>query len=81
MTRHTAPTFNYAVAALMIGLTAATSRASAQAAASETLQSVVITAEKRLTTLDKTPEAVSAVSGNRLAEMGASGLDKAPSFV
>lgn len=75
MTRHTAPTFNYAVAALMIGLTAATSRASAQAAASDTLQSVVITAEKRLTTLDKTPEAVSAVSGNRLAEMGASGLE------
>jgi iron complex outermembrane receptor protein len=74
MTRHTAPTLNYAVAALMVGLTAAASRASAQTPAPEALQSVVITAEKRLTTLDKTPEAVSAVSGLRLAEMGASGL-------
>ena len=74
MTRTTAPILNYAVAALMAGMAAASQNARAQAADATSLQSVVITAEKRLTTLDKTPEAVSAISGSRLAELGASGV-------
>lgn len=75
MTRTTAPILNYAVAALMAGMAAASQNARAQAADATSLQSVVITAEKRLTTLDKTPEAVSAISGSRLAELGASGIE------
>jgi len=75
MTRTTAPTLNYAVAALMVGMAAATPQVGAQTTAPDALQSVVISAEKRLTTLDKTPEAVSAISGSRLAELGAAGLE------
>lgn len=67
---------NYAVAALATGLSLAVPNAFAQTAdTSAGLEGVTITAEKRLTVLDKTPDAISAISGSRLAEMGASGLE------
>lgn len=75
MTRHTTPKLNDAVSALMLGLAAAAPPAGAQTAEGGALQSIVISAEKRLTTLDKTPEAVSAISGSRLTEMGANGIE------
>ena len=59
--------------ALVISLTATHSGAQTAAPATA-LAPVVITAEKRLTMLDKTPDAVSVISGPRLAEMGASGF-------
>lgn len=75
MKRQTTPKLNYAVAALMAGLSVAAPHAVAQTAEpSVGLERVTITAEKRLTVLDKTPEAISAISGSQLADMGASGL-------
>jgi outer membrane receptor protein involved in Fe transport len=68
--------FNYALAALATGMSLAAPHAFAQTAdATAGLESVTITSEKRLTVLDKTPDAISAISGSRLAEMGASGLE------
>lgn len=73
MTRHPTHALNPVVAALL--LVTAASPSGAQTSDGSTLQTVVVSAEKRLTTLDKTPEAVSAISGNRLAEMGAGGIE------
>jgi outer membrane receptor protein involved in Fe transport len=54
----------------------------AQAAApADTITRVEITAEKRLTTLDTTPAAVTALSGQRLAEQGVAGLADAVALV
>jgi outer membrane receptor protein involved in Fe transport len=67
---------NYALAALATGMSLAAPHAFAQTAdATAGLERVTITSEKRLTVLDKTPDAISAISGSRLAEMGASGLE------
>ncbi|NBT91465.1 MAG: hypothetical protein EBT37_02150 [Betaproteobacteria bacterium] len=67
---------NYALAALATGMSMAAPHAYAQTAdATAGLERVTITSEKRLTVLDKTPDAISAISGSRLAEMGASGLE------
>lgn len=66
---------NYALAALATGMSLAAPHAFAQTAdATASLERVTITSEKRLTVLDKTPDAISAISGSRLAEMGAAGL-------
>jgi iron complex outermembrane receptor protein len=78
------PQLNYAVAALVAALSVASPRAAlAQTsdAQSTTLQRVVITAEKRLTLLDKTPETISAISGAKLTEMGAAGLEDVVTLV
>ncbi len=67
---------NYALAALATGMSLAAPHAFAQTAdTSVGLERVTITSEKRLTVLDKTPDAISAISGSRLTEMGASGLE------
>ena len=67
---------NYAVAALATGLSLVVPNAFAQTADTSTgLERVTITSERRLTVLDKTPDAISAISGSRLADMGASGLE------
>ena len=66
---------NYAVTALIAGLLVSAPRiASAQDAAPAALERVVITAEKRLTLVDATPEAVTALSGAKLAETGVTDL-------
>ena len=65
---------NYVFAAIAAGVFLTAPYAAAQEATSEALERVTITAEKRLTVLDKTPEAISAISGSRLSDMGATGL-------
>jgi len=73
---------NYAVAALAAGLSLAVTNTFAQTTEASTgLERVTITAEKRLTVLDKTPDAISAISGGRLAEMGASGMEDVVTLV
>jgi len=73
---------NYAAAALATGLSFAAAPIFAQAVdTSAVLERVTISSEKRLTVLDKTPDAISAISGSRLAEMGASGLEDVVSLV
>lgn len=47
----------------------------------DTLTRVEITAEKRLSTLDTTPAAVTALDGQRLAEQGVTGLADAVTLV
>jgi iron complex outermembrane receptor protein len=66
---------NYVFAAIAAGVFLTAPYAAAQAVPSEALERVTITAEKRLTVLDKTPEAISAISGSRLSDMGATGLE------
>ena len=73
---------NYVLAALATGLSLAATHAIAQTAdAPAGLERVTITSEKRLTVLDKTPDAISAISGSRLTEMGASGMEDVVALV
>ena len=73
---------NYAVAALAAGLSLATSSAFSQSTDNSVgLEQMTITAEKRLTVLDKTPDAISAIKGTRLIEMGATGLEDVVTLV
>jgi iron complex outermembrane receptor protein len=73
---------NYVLAALATGLSLGATHAIAQTAdAPAGLERVTITSEKRLTVLDKTPDAISAISGSRLTEMGASGLEDVVTLV
>ena len=82
---------NYVVAALVAGLAMTAPRIStAQAvspavekknAPSEALEQVVITAEKRATVLDKTPETITVLSGSKLAETGMTGLEDVVTLV
>jgi outer membrane receptor protein involved in Fe transport len=82
---------NYVVAAMVAGLSIVAPRiGSAQATAaavenpnapSAALEQVVITAEKRATVLDKTPETITVLSGSKLAEMGATGLEDVVTLV
>lgn len=66
---------NYALATIAASLSVVVPHTFAQSTdPSAGLERVTITAEKRLTVLDKTPDAISAISGSRLAEMGATGL-------
>ena len=51
------------------------------AGTADTITRVEITAEKRLSTLDTTPAAVTALNGQRLAEQGATGLADAVTLV
>ena len=67
----------HAVAIAVLCVLGGQSSMPARAQASGTagaLERVEITAEKRLTLLDKTPSAISALSGARLAESGVTGL-------
>jgi outer membrane receptor protein involved in Fe transport len=60
---------------MITGLLAATPRiAAAQTAAPVALERIVITAEKRLTLVDATPEAVTALSGAKLRDIGVTDL-------
>ena len=67
---------------LAIGSLACSSGIWAQTAApADTITRVEITAEKRLSTLDTTPAAVTALNGQRLAEQGVTGLADAVTLV
>jgi outer membrane receptor protein involved in Fe transport len=82
---------NYVVAALVAGLAMAGPRISTaqavspavekQNAPSGALEQVVITADKRATVLDKTPETITVLSGSKLAETGMTGLEDVVTLV
>jgi iron complex outermembrane receptor protein len=82
---------NYVVATLVAGLAMVGPRISTAQAVSPTvekqnapsgaLEQVVITAEKRATVLDKTPETITVLNGSKLAETGVAGLEDVVALV